>query len=430
VAEALQQLPSETDAHYTMLVSAIMLLSGHLTVLAVLLVGGLGETITAQIIAARTVDTFLPPDGSVTDLPPEAVGALADAQQIANTVQALQALVPLLLAPAIAIGAVLLGALLVYRLRPASLLRHRRAVPLADAQSAAVIEDLQGLGLTTLARIYLVPATDTDHLRVERADGHGRNQHILVASDPQLLATGGADAELVLSWRQFRAFRAGLLHEAAHLQNDDVRRVNWSFALQIAFYTLILGPVGMGLAAAASLGMPLANLVLLTAQFALMVVTIRALWAGLLRVREYYADWWAVTVGDLHDDLADLLEETGHRRQAHARQQGRRLYVPWRALWRHHPTEAERVQAIEDPAGICCGALRLYSLCEHAHGWTQLKPGAPRPPRWYRRGRVRAAALWFRRDPTLCGKRHALVAPCSAGGLNVSAARCASGACL
>lgn len=319
VAEALLLLPSETDAHYTMLVSAILLIAGYFATLAMFLLGGLQETIATQVVLARVIERYLPPDASVVDLPPDKLDQLA-AAQTEGALDALLGLTPLFITQLTVVALVFVAAALVGFVRPLLLLSRRQAVPLQEHELTELLAALRNSGAATLARIYLVPNHATARLSVWRVDGRGKQHYILVHCNPQYIADRATRALLGQSWRSPSELKAGLLHGAGHIQNGDIGRVNQSLALQVAFYALIVLPTLLVLLAAPVLQLPLRTPpLLIIGQLGLLIALIWALWAALLRVREYYADWWAVSSADVGDDVLDLLERTQRARAQRSR---------------------------------------------------------------------------------------------------------------
>lgn len=152
-------------------------------------------------------------------------------------------------------------------------------------------------------------------------------------------------------------FRAVLLHELAHIANGDIRRAYIAQSLWVVTLVLLailgiylhvaalidaFGVVLTGgalLSALAELRIPL----LVSAQIGLIIAALAAIRAGLLRIREVYADWRAALWGG-REGLEAIFEAQAHKSPPR-----------WGALWRLHPAPSERLATLRRPE-------RLFSV--------------------------------------------------------------------
>lgn len=198
--------------------------------------------------------------------------------------------------------------------------------------------------------------------------------------------------ELADLWRRRESptFRAGILHELGHIANHDVGRSQFALAMWKVFIVLAILPLtllGVVLACLIfSEGSPLARsynnievrltpwtgsyMPMLFVQMVGIVLVMRASWSGLLRVREFYADWRAVQwgAGDAIRSilLSKVAQEEGRAVSAAARhsvwvQQLRQrmprlqqslswLFQQWNYAWRFHTPARDRLARIDDPS--------------------------------------------------------------------------------
>ncbi|HEY2289855.1 MAG TPA: hypothetical protein VGM86_04050, partial [Thermoanaerobaculia bacterium] len=138
--------------------------------------------------------------------------------------------------------------------------------------------------------------------RLECREGLAEGQ-TFGAHGGETLVLFGAPEVLEKSWG--KASRAIALHELAHLANGDAgerekARAAWNSAL------IFLLAQGLVLAGFAGWRNAWGNAVRTLA----MILVVRGIWAGLIRVREYYADWRATTwgMGSTLDQILSLPE--------------------------------------------------------------------------------------------------------------------------
>jgi Zn-dependent protease with chaperone function len=151
-------------------------------------------------------------------------------------------------------------------------------------------------------------------------------------------------------------FRAVVLHELAHIRNEDVHRsyfaeAVWKSLLALAMPLVILiglsaiplyydprfDPTPTRFAPIFAVLTAILTAIYLAVILALMVLVVHFIRRGALRVRESYADWRAVQWGAL-DGLVRIL--------GNARDERHSL---WQRLLRAHPRFTDRLNALRDP---------------------------------------------------------------------------------
>jgi hypothetical protein len=166
----------------------------------------------------------------------------------------------------------------------------------------------------------------------------------------QYLALAGEPATLDRSWGDLQ--RAVALHEIGHLVNGDIRKREVARALWIS--------LGATLAVAVVFlfwlrDPAISDLAIFFGRTFGVVLVAWILWGGLVRAREFYADWRVVTWG-----LGAALS--------------RRLSLPdplraepgwWprvQSLWRMHPANAERLKMLREPKELFAASPLLAAL--------------------------------------------------------------------
>lgn len=206
---------------------------------------------------------------------------------------------------------------------PAWKLRRGRFVPLTSADAPEVVVALEELcrtaGLRHTPHFVWNPLNP---LSSGVAFGHIGRSYVALS--------GG----LVAEWyRNPDAFRAVVLHELAHLRNNDIPLTYTTMALWWAFILAGLSPFIAGLLNddwwyRLSVGLRIAALTVL-------VLLVRN---AVLHVREHAADARAVLLAGSTRDLDRVLATLPTAASA-----------GWRKLWRVHPTPASRRNALADP---------------------------------------------------------------------------------
>lgn len=152
-------------------------------------------------------------------------------------------------------------------------------------------------------------------------------------------------------------FRATVLHELAHIANNDIMRAYFAQAIWIAVVVLVVIPgiaiiafkfmSGFGelIAGGPNSGrstrlftIVLPTIFILLSQFGATLAIFLAIRSSLLRIREVYADWRAAQWG-AETSLADILRHNISEDKTSR----------WTRLWRFHPTSQERLDSLQKP---------------------------------------------------------------------------------
>ena len=173
------------------------------------------------------------------------------------------------------------------------------------------------------------------------------------------------------------AFRAVVLHELAHIANGDVGRTYFAQAL----WTAAIVPIGIAVilhllySVDVALSFILEGRYPIRALFALQRVLFTSLleagallallWitrAGLLRIRELYADWRAATWG-ADDALDDILQTQAAAEKSPGQ---------WRRMWQLHPSAVQRLNTLRHPGRLFEISLDLPLVVGALQGLTLL----------------------------------------------------------
>jgi Peptidase family M48 len=184
-----------------------------------------------------------------------------------------------LLLPAGLIALTSAGALILYRRHPQRIRRRHGSSPLSRGEAPRIVAELEEL----CTRQGLAP------VRLETQSGFAQG-HAFGLPGEEVLLLHGTPEMLERSWGEMQ--RAIAAHELAHLANGDAQDREKARAVWIAFSVLFAGSAGCLLLFA---GGRFSWLFL-----AKLGVVLAAVWmirAGLIRIRELYADWRAVSWG-------------------------------------------------------------------------------------------------------------------------------------
>ncbi len=320
--------PSETDTRFTLLIVAALMLVFNMAV-----------------SAGPDLGLFSVPAVPVTEVK-VSNPALVE-QGLVEWSQALAQAMSLMAWPGGLILAVLLVATVIYRRYPSHIRRSKNLRLITRAEDAQFFEAVQNL--VCLSEVSPAPSIEMA-AGSQSVDGQafGRRNHYA-------LRLGG---RLRLLLRQNPAsFRAIVLHELAHLANNDVWRAYFAQAIWTAVVILNVVPfvafIGFNFSQGLSeilaggltreewgllLTVNLPTVFILLFQFGATLAIVATIRGSLLRVREVYADW-RVALWGAEAPLADLL-----RRNASVAKAGR-----WGRLWRLHPTTQERLAFLQSP---------------------------------------------------------------------------------
>src|SRR4029077_6514407 len=181
-------------------------------------------------------------------------------------------------------GAVLLLfaclAIFLYRSHNQRLKRRYASKPLTRAEAPKVVADLESCAVSSG---LLLPKLEYSSGLVQgHAFGYKGKEVLILAGTPEVLGN---------AWE--KSCRPVALHELAHVVNDDARDRDKAKALWTAFVIFLL----LGFIVLCGLRGFSWRIGGLTLEFAAMLLFVYVIWAGLIRIREYYADWRAASWG-------------------------------------------------------------------------------------------------------------------------------------
>jgi Zn-dependent protease with chaperone function len=237
------------------------------------------------------------------------------------------------------LGLVLVPSTAVYYFLPTYFRRRNKLEPFPQGKDPVFEKEVQRV--IELAGVFPPPTiTYTTNTRSSNAQAFGyRNKYIL-----------RLDGGLRLLMRKSPViFQALVLHELGHIKNGDVTRAYFSLSLWLV--TLLLVASSLLFFSITSDNFDL-NDFGLWLQIGAMLAIVTAIWAGLLRVREVYADWRAATFG-AEQALATIFDSMVPRGKEQ----------PWDKVWRFHPTARERLAFLQNPTRLFRTALDLPFLC-------------------------------------------------------------------
>ena len=327
--------PDETETRFTLLIITAVLVAVNLAYhLLMIYNDSVGGTILS-------FEEYEEPD---LDLPADEYFRQARQNSLAQLRQYDALLVPLVLA-----GSVLWTANRIYRRHPKNLQKRLKLGPLMAEQDRLLYEKSRELA----AQVGLSPP-GVMIARDDRADGqaYGLKGNYLIRL--------GYQTRFMLR-RAPQLFSSLFLHELGHIANRDIWRTYFAQALWVAVIVLVHLPfllvvvvfIYMGLAKdLTSLGisagflrsvfvdrLPAYFFTLLQAGCLLLVIYL--VQAGILRVREFYADWRANLWG-AGEGLGEIL----HRQES----TGKASRLPY--FFRRHPTHAQRLEILRNPYGL------------------------------------------------------------------------------
>ncbi len=304
-------LPSETDALFRLLVIAAWMVAIMLS-LVLLLALNPEASFDGSIVLTTDPDQRA---GFVRELLPSALSAVATTLVLFGLAYAL------------------------YRSYPGRIRRRKQLEPLTldkdKAFFSAVNQLVQQTGLTPPPSLEV---------------GTGLNGLAFDYRPRPAIALDGSPRGLRLQMRKAPdAVQAIVLHEAAHIANQDVERsyfaqALWTVVVPVTVIPLLAWVLVMGLGSMANLAVqgqsalePLSLILLTAARAAIMLGIIGLVRAQLLRTRELYADARAASWGARRG----LLRNLGNAAASETRRRA--------GAWSLHPPARERITAIEDP---------------------------------------------------------------------------------
>ena len=259
-----------------------------------------------------------------------------------------------LIGPGVAALLFTVAALRIYHRSPGRIQRRHGTKPLTRQEAPRLISEIEKLcsqhGLV-VPRLEFQPGLVQAH-----AFGLPGREALLLHGSPHLLDT---------SWGE--SSKAVVLHELGHLANGDVQESEKVRAVWVLFAALFTGILSI-LFMVTGLLPPLSLLV----KFAVVFLCVWAIKAGLIRIREFYADWRASFWGGrvaLERVLALPERDAGWWEKFHwwwlawarwgdcgwwkrAGRVGTWLWSQWRRFWRVHPSFDERRAVLRNPSRL------------------------------------------------------------------------------
>jgi Zn-dependent protease with chaperone function len=328
-------LPSETRVRFILLIAAALIVTFNTGIFLAPRFGILSPgDLYARFTEAGTAPepgTFLQPDG----------------QQIYQeylhaTIRSLWDTLLALLFPVCLILVVLLLAAILYRTHPRRVLAGKDHKVVAPAAVPEIVDVVEKLNITSLTHLDVVHTPNVVHSQAQAFGLPGRHQVLLYADHKKLKRF----------WSTKPAFRAVVFHELAHIANGDIERTYLSEALWFAFVfvvvSLLLGfetaavlrQIAEGSSLMHLLTQSLPQLLFFLMQIGGMLALIGALWANLIREREFYADAqvtrWDPSMPIL-SGLSKIFSET------------QKDDSWWRRPWQFHPSLEARQKALQNP---------------------------------------------------------------------------------
>ena len=220
-------------------------------------------------------------------------------------------------------------AFVLYWIYPRRILFRRHLVPLLEEDAPEIAAELQSLvrqaGLTYRPHFVWNPL-DTS----VSGQAFGRRGSYAVA------LTGGLASRY---YTDLPGFRAIILHELAHLRNEDVDITYFTLAVWQAFVFLCLLPLGLALLSTGLSDFLFKSLLVLYAiPLVLLVFLTRN---GVLRIREHYADLRVSVWEGISSAIDRVLSAMAPTRGSF-----------WERVGSFHPSPAHRRQTLADPGRL------------------------------------------------------------------------------
>lgn len=337
-------LPSETDARFMMLIVSALCLTIHIAAILVISFSLLEPSIAAQMEVVRQTSEALS-DGGIFSLSTLERFVYA-AQQHELSLAGLRGLWPIFAIPLLAVCGLWAGASLIYRTHPRRLL-YRLPVRTITPHDLLPLPDLD-LAATGIQLIHIVPRDAMLSAVAWRVFGFPGRYQLLIFGKRSLVERCGPARFFALMWEENAPFRTSVLHEVGHIYNGDIWHGYFSEAMWLAFMVLIVVPgislLMLGVALGHSAGVSLIAVVRLL----LLVAVVGAIWAGLLRTREYYADWWVAEQQSDHTTLFQFFQRGTTLRRAEPGFQRFWRHTPWST----HPQEEMRAAHLHEPTRL------------------------------------------------------------------------------
>jgi Zn-dependent protease with chaperone function len=349
--------PSETKGRFTLLILAALALALNLGFILLSLTGS-GQREMEEILSILEEERARGGDGAmagfkVFDKSGPELQEMSDRwtlffrQQLAKRLTKLLIPVGFMLTLAVV-------ALLVYRRHPERVRRRHGTRRLSRQEAPRVVAGIE----TLCSRQGLAPP------RLEVRPGIAQG-HAFGLPGREVLLLHGEPGTLERSWGE--SLQAIALHELGHMANGDTQEREKARAVWVVFSALL---TGMGFLFFLHAGVVPGRILIV--QFAAVFVLVWMIRAGLVRIREFYADWRAASWGAgaalekvlaLPEGEAGWWERTrwwwrawerwgGSPGWDRAGRVGTWLWEKWRQLWRVHPSFTARREVLRDPSRL------------------------------------------------------------------------------
>ena len=344
--------PAETKIRFLMLIVAALALSCQTGVIYTTLTLEFTDLQLMQQAFFRTAEVLEGDD--IRDVPPDEGAQLGSELSVIQR-QAFISGIPRLLLPILFPLGLIVGATIIYLIHPIRIRYHKGAqiIKEDDYEKAPkvfeYIHDCAHLaGLPTLPNIQIKP-NSINFLNALSFGVHKRGTLLLY----------GSLKSLAKAWNETTkdSFYAIILHEFGHIVNHDAQRRQYASAIWVIFVILIIAPLAiisfilliLTLLQSRNLvwtdlWFSIDNSLLLIAQIGFMLAVVKIIWAGAVRVHEYYADWRVAYWG-----LKKPLIKTLNLGQKNPSKWWEKL---GRDLWQNHPHKQQRQKMLEDPTGL------------------------------------------------------------------------------
>ncbi len=342
-------LPAETSARFTLLIATALTLVWTVGTFFI-------NTVIAKMFSLPSEDEVEWVWGIVTALQgggsknPDQVAIEASLAQLWAVLAENLLLLTLLLSFSVLLFFI---TIMIYLSHPVRIRRYKKLRVKLPAQDPDLFEEVNRLA--SLAGISPSPTLEIQEksLSIEGQAFGFRKQYSL-----------GLGGRIPLQLRKAPdLFRATILHELAHVVNQDVWRYYFSEAIWYAVIFLALVPwliyiyfnliraVVQGLLTAGLAGVNwiflltdvLPTDLFLTLQLGLTLLIIWLIRNSLLRTREFYADWRTALWG-VEQPLSTRLQTSASGEKSRGRY--------WARLKRLHPTAQERLDTLQDPSNL------------------------------------------------------------------------------
>lgn len=378
--------PAETDGRFRMLVIGAVMLAFYTLFLFLTLMVVVGSPLLLadlpwSLLSIDRINGTLG-DRWIFDLTDSEIRTVANDMLVIQGNAFLTGL-PRLALVGLSIFVLLGGSYALYRMHPWYIRRRGRLRPLTAFANAGFAEDVRAsvVAISAEAGIRHPPSVEIMTSSHSDAQVFGLPNRYVLRLNARPLGKRVDELGDLHRRRSWPEFRTLVLHELGHIANEDIGRNYFSVVLWRVFIVFVIAPMALisaGFALSYALGevragpadwpwliaQTGARLLLIALQTLGLVLIVRAIRRGLLRIREFYADWRA-TLWGAGTTLMDLLNKPdphaiaepgpawwrgmAARLPRHLQLHTLRLAGWWAELWRFHTSYEERRAQLVDP---------------------------------------------------------------------------------